>query len=180
MIETVLLMIFIGIFAGIAGAILGLGGGIIVTPILTLLCHLDIKYAIGASIVVVIATSSGSTIAYLKDEVLNLRVAMFLEIATTIGALSGALLTGILEPKYLYILFGLLILFSAFNMVKKLMNKNKSNLSTKDDKLAKKLRLNSSYYDKAEHKQVDYRVENIPGGLSVMFGDGLADRKSVV
>ncbi|AYF92322.1 sulfite exporter TauE/SafE family protein [Apilactobacillus bombintestini] len=174
MIETVLLMIFIGIFAGIAGAILGLGGGIIVTPILTLLCHLDIKYAIGASIVVVIATSSGSTIAYLKDEVLNLRVAMFLEIATTIGALSGALLTGILEPKYLYILFGLLILFSAFNMVKKLMNKNKSNLSTKDDKLAKKLRLNSSYYDKAEHKQVDYRVENIPGGLSVMFGAGLA------
>lgn len=174
MIETVLLMILIGIFAGIAGAILGLGGGIIVTPILTLLCHLDIKYAIGASIVVVIATSSGSTIAYLKDEVLNLRVAMFLEIATTIGALSGALLTGILEPKYLYILFGLLILFSAFNMVKKLMNKNKSNLSTKDDKLAKKLRLNSSYYDKAEHKQVDYRVENIPGGLSVMFGAGLA------
>lgn len=174
MIETVLLMIFIGIFAGIAGAILGLGGGIIVTPILTLLCHLDIKYAIGASIVVVIATSSGSTIAYLKDEVLNLRVAMFLEIATTIGALSGALLTGILEPKYLYILFGLLILFSAFNMVKKLMNKNKSNLSTKDDKLAKKLRLNSSYYDKAEHKQVDYMVENIPGGLSVMFGAGLA------
>lgn len=123
MIETVILMIVIGVLAGIGGAVLGLGGGIIVTPVLTLFFHLDIKYAIGASIVVVIATSSGSTIAYLKDEVLNLRVAMFLEIATTIGALSGALLTGILEPKYLYILFGLLLLFSAFNMVKKLLNK---------------------------------------------------------
>ena len=105
MIETVIIMIVIGVLAGIGGAVLGLGGGIIVTPVLTLFFHLDIKYAIGASIVVVIATSSGSTIAYLKDEVLNLRVAMFLEIATTIGALSGALLTGILEPKYLYILF---------------------------------------------------------------------------
>ena len=174
MIETVILMIVIGVLAGIGGAVLGLGGGIIVTPVLTLFFHLDIKYAIGASIVVVIATSSGSTIAYLKDEVLNLRVAMFLEIATTIGALSGALLTGVLEPKYLYILFGLLLLFSAFNMVKKLLNKNKSNLSTKDDKLAEKLRLNSSYYDKAEKKQIDYKVENIPGGLSVMFGAGLA------
>ncbi|GAA6114568.1 sulfite exporter TauE/SafE family protein [Apilactobacillus apinorum] len=174
MIETAILMIIIGIVAGIGGAILGLGGGIIVTPVLTLFFHMDIKYAIGASIIVVIATSSGSTIAYLKDEVLNLRVAMFLEIATTIGALSGALLTGVLEPKYLYILFGLLLLFSGFNMVKKLLNKSKSNLSTKDDKLAEKLRLNSSYYDKSEKKQIDYKVENIPGGLSVMFGAGLA------
>ncbi|CAI2685384.1 sulfite exporter TauE/SafE family protein [Apilactobacillus apinorum] len=174
MIETAILMIIIGIVAGIGGAILGLGGGIIVTPVLTLFFHMDIKYAIGASIIVVIATSSGSTIAYLKDEVLNLRVAMFLEIATTIGALSGALLTGVLEPKYLYILFGLLLLFSGFNMVKKLLNKSKSNLSTKDDKLAEKLRLNSSYYDKSEKKQIDYKVENIPRGLSVMFGAGLA------
>ncbi|UQS85651.1 sulfite exporter TauE/SafE family protein [Apilactobacillus apisilvae] len=174
MIGTVLLMIVIGIFAGIAGAILGLGGGIIVTPILTLACNLDIKYAIGASVVVVIATSSGSTIAYLKDEVLNLRVAMFLEIATTIGAVSGALLTGILKPQYLYILFGLLLLFSSFNMIRKLLNKNSSNLSHKNDPLAEKLRLNSSYYDKAENKKIDYQVENIPGGLSVMFGAGLA------
>lgn len=174
MIATVILMIVIGVLAGIGGAILGLGGGIIVTPILTLFCHLDIKYAIGASIVVVIATSSGSTIAYLKDEVLNLRVAMFLEIATTIGALVGALLTGILAPQYLYILFGLLLLFSAFNMMKKLMNKKQSNLSTKNDTLAQKLNLNGSYYDKAEHRQINYQVENIPGGLSVMFGAGLA------
>lgn len=104
MINYALIMIAIGVFAGFAGAILGLGGGIILTPILTLLMGVDIKYAIGASIVAVIATSSGATIAYLRDKVLNLRVAMFLEIATTLGALSGALLTGVIDPKYLYIL----------------------------------------------------------------------------
>ena len=82
MLDTALLMLLVGIFAGIMGAILGIGGGMIVTPIVTLAMGLDIKYAIGASIVAVIATSSGSTIAFLKDDVLNLRVAMFLEIAT--------------------------------------------------------------------------------------------------
>ncbi len=121
MINYALIMIAIGVFAGFAGAILGLGGGIILTPILTLLMGVDIKYAIGASIVAVIATSSGATIAYLRDKVLNLRVAMFLEIATTLGALSGALLTGVINPKYLYILFGLLLLFSGYNMIRKLI-----------------------------------------------------------
>ncbi len=115
MIQTMLIMMAVGLFAGIAGAILGLGGGIIITPVLTLMMGLDIKYAIGASfIIAVIATSSGSTIAYLRDEVLNLRVAMFLEIATTIGGISGALLTGVLNPKYLYLLFGALLVFSGF------------------------------------------------------------------
>ena len=85
----------IGILAGFIGSILGIGGGMIVTPILTIALGLDIKYAIAASIVVVIATSSGSAIAYLKDKVINLRVAMFLEIFTTIGGLVGAIITGI-------------------------------------------------------------------------------------
>ena len=90
-----LLLLIIGALAGIFGAILGIGGGIILTPVLTIILGLPIKYAIGASIIAVIATSSGSTIAYLKDDMLNLRVAMFLEIATTIGAIVGALLTGV-------------------------------------------------------------------------------------
>ncbi|WP_220751911.1 sulfite exporter TauE/SafE family protein [Apilactobacillus xinyiensis] len=174
MIHIAITMIILGIIAGIAGAILGLGGGIIVTPILTLLFGLDIKYAIGASIIVVIATSSGSTIAYLKDEVLNLRVAMFLEIATTIGAISGALLTGILSPKYLYILFGLLLVFSAYNMVKKLLQKNSNVKEVTNDRIATQLKLNGSYYDKAAKKQVNYNVQNVPGGFIVMFGAGLA------
>ncbi|MEJ6399670.1 sulfite exporter TauE/SafE family protein [Nicoliella lavandulae] len=174
MLETALIMIALGIFAGIAGAILGLGGGIIVTPILTLGFGLNIKYAIGASIIVVIATSSGSTIAYLKDEVLNLRVAMFLEIATTIGAVAGSLLTGILNPKYLYVLFGLLLIFSGFNMVRKLRAKPSDYGTGKNDRLAKKLELDGSYYDKNLNKTIDYQVTNVPSGLSVMFGAGLA------
>ncbi|MGO3118683.1 MAG: TSUP family transporter, partial [Levilactobacillus brevis] len=115
MIQTAILMLAVGVFAGIAGAILGIGGGMIITPILTLGMGLNIKYAIGASIIAVIATSSGSTIAYLRDNVLNLRVAMFLEIATTTGAIGGALLTGVLDPKYLYLLFGCLLVFSGWN-----------------------------------------------------------------
>ncbi|XIF19570.1 MAG: sulfite exporter TauE/SafE family protein [Acetilactobacillus jinshanensis] len=166
-------MIFIGIFAGIAGAILGLGGGIIVTPILTLAYGLPIKYAIGASIIVVIATSSGATISYLKDNVLNLRVAMFLEIATTIGAVAGSLLTGILNPKYLYVLFGLLLVFSGFNMAKKVKGRQ-DNLAKHTDKIAHQLELDSSYYDKAAHKKINYQVTHVPSGFAVMFGAGLA------
>ncbi len=120
MLHTALLMLGVGIFAGIMGSILGIGGGMIVTPIVTLAMGLDIKYAIGASIIAVIATSSGSTIAFLKDDVLNLRVAMFLEIATTIGAIIGALLTGAFEPMILYILFGSLLVFSSWNMYRKM------------------------------------------------------------
>lgn len=91
---TILIITFgIGLLGGFIGSILGIGGGLIVTPILTIALGLDIKYAIAASIIVVIATSSGSAIAYLKDNVINLRVAMFLEIFTTIGGLIGALIT---------------------------------------------------------------------------------------
>ena len=120
MITSTLLMLAVGLFAGIMGAILGIGGGMIITPIITLALGLDIKYAIGASIIAVIATSSGSTIAFLKDDVLNLRVAMFLEIATTIGAIVGAILTGIFHPAILYFLFGSLLIFSSWNMYRKL------------------------------------------------------------
>lgn len=174
MIVTTLLLLCVGLFAGIAGAILGLGGGIIITPVLTLAMGLDIKYAIGASIIAVIATSSGSTIAYLRDEVLNLRVAMFLEIATTIGGIAGALLTGILDPKWLYLLFGALLVFSGWNMWRKLRRGQEIVSDVKPDRLATKLKLNSSYYDKVEMKQIDYQVERVPQGFLVMLGAGLA------
>lgn len=98
LITTLIIMIAVGIVAGFVGSILGIGGGMIVTPILTTLMGVDIKYAIPASLIVVIATSSGSAIAYLKDNMVNLRAAMFLEIFTTAGGIIGALLTGILAP----------------------------------------------------------------------------------
>ncbi|EMP42836.1 Anion exporter, TauE/SafE family [Lactiplantibacillus plantarum] len=174
MIYSLGLMLGVGVIAGIFGAILGIGGGMIVTPILTLGLGLDIKYAIGASIIAVIATSSGSTIAYLRDEMLNLRVAMFLEIATTVGAVLGAVLTGVLNATFLYFLFGALLVFTTYNMIRKLMSKNGELPSVKDDKLATQLSLNGTYYDKALNKQVDYQVENVPGGFSMMFGAGFA------
>ncbi|KZU88986.1 Arginine/ornithine antiporter ArcD [Lactiplantibacillus plantarum] len=174
MIYSLGLMLGVGVIAGIFGAILGIGGGMIVTPILTLGLGLDIKYAIGASIIAVIATSSGSTIAYLRDEMLNLRVAMFLEIATTVGAVLGAVLTGVLNATFLYLLFGALLVFTTYNMIRKLMSKNGELPSVKDDKLATQLNLNGTYYDKALNKQVDYQVENVPGGFSMMFGAGFA------
>lgn len=174
MLHTALLMLGVGIFAGIMGSILGIGGGMIVTPIVTLAMGLDIKYAIGASIIAVIATSSGSTIAFLKDDVLNLRVAMFLEIATTIGATIGALLTGAFEPMILYILFGSLLVFSSWNMYRKMRSGQEVLQQVHADKWAEKFNLNSSYYDKNTKQQVDYQVENVPGGFLIMLGAGLA------
>ncbi|MFC6163132.1 sulfite exporter TauE/SafE family protein [Lactiplantibacillus dongliensis] len=174
MIYSLLLMLGVGLLAGVFGAILGIGGGMIITPVLTLGLGLDIKYAIGASIIAVIATSSGSTIAYLKDEMLNLRVAMFLEIATTVGAVIGAILTGLVHPTFLYFLFGALLVFTTYNMIRKLMMKNEDAQNVEADRLATKLNLNGTYYDKALKKQVDYQVQNVPGGFTMMFGAGLA------
>ncbi|CAH0417643.1 sulfite exporter TauE/SafE family protein [Periweissella ghanensis] len=174
MLLQALLMLIVGVVAGFAGAILGLGGGIIVTPVLTLVMGMDIKYAIGASIIAVIATSSGATIAFLKDDVLNIRVAMLLEIFTTIGALTGAILAGIFNATVLFLLFGCLLVFQSWNMYRKLRGTASEVPSTAHDPLAAKLRLNSSYYDKQLKQQVDYQVEKIPGGALIMFGAGLA------
>ena len=172
MLSQIGLLLVVGVLAGILGSILGIGGGIILTPFLTLVMGLDIQYAIAASIVCVIATSSGATIAYLKDDMLNLRVAMFLEIATTIGAIVGALLSGVVPTGFLFILFGGFLLFSVLNMIQKLCGKtiNKS----AGDSLAEKLKLNGSYYDKVLDKQINYQVEKVPGGFAMMFGAGIA------
>src|SRR5512141_1550874 len=97
----VLTVFAVSLAAGLLGSLLGLGGGIIVIPALTLLFHVDIRYAIGASIVSVIATSSGAAAAYVRDRLTNLRVAMVLELATTSGALTGAYLAGQLGGRWL-------------------------------------------------------------------------------
>ena len=111
MASHLIILLLVGLLAGVFGAILGIGGGMIITPVLTIGMGLDIKYAIGASIIAVIATSSGATIAYLRDEMLNLRVAMFLEIATTVGAIVGAIMTGLFNSTVLYVLFGSFLVF---------------------------------------------------------------------
>ena len=176
MIEIIQFMI-IAVLAGFLGSLVGLGGGIIITPALTILFGIDIKYAIGASIVAVIATSSGSAIAFVKDHVSNMRVGMLLEIFTTAGGVVGALMAGIFSSKLLYIFFSLILLNSFYGMLKKtgLINKGKrEEAKVENDKYADKYKLNSTYYDKATGKTVKYNVTNVPQGSLVMFGAGFA------
>ena len=176
MIEILQFML-IAVLAGFLGSLVGLGGGIIITPALTILFGFDIKYAIGASIVAVIATSSGSAIAFVKDHVSNMRVGMLLEVFTTAGGVVGALMAGVFSSKLLYIFFSLILLNSFYGMLKKtgLITKlKKEEENVENDKYADKYKLNSTYYDKATGETVKYNVTNVPQGSLVMFGAGFA------
>ena len=173
----ILQFMLIAVFAGFLGSLVGLGGGIIITPALTILFGFDIKYAIGASIVAVIATSSGSAIAFVKDHVSNMRVGMLLEVFTTAGGVVGALIAGVFSSKLLYIFFSLILLNSFYGMLKKtgLITKlKKEEEKVENDKYADKYKLNSTYYDKATGETVKYNVTNVPQGSLVMFGAGFA------
>ncbi len=176
MVEIIQFML-IAVLAGFLGSLVGLGGGIIITPALTILFGFDIKYAIGASIVAVIATSSGSAIAFVKDHVSNMRVGMLLEVFTTAGGVVGALMAGVFSSKLLYIFFSLILLNSFYGMLKKtgLITKvKKEEEKVENDKYANKYKLNSTYYDKATSETVEYNVTNVPQGSLVMFGAGFA------
>ena len=173
----ILQFMLIAVFAGFLGSLVGLGGGIIITPALTILFGFDIKYAIGASIVAVIATSSGSAIAFVKDHVSTMRVGMLLEVFTTAGGVVGALMAGVFSSKLLYIFFSLILLNSFYGMLKKtgLITKvKKEEENVENDKYADKYKLNSTYYDKATGETVKYNVTNVPQGSLVMFGAGFA------
>src|SRR5947209_16956651 len=117
--EFVLLVFVAAIAAGVLGSLLGLGGGIIVIPFLTLVMGINIRYAIGASVISVIATSSGAAAAYVRERMTNLRVAMLLEIATASGALTGAFIAGAVPGRWLYVIFGLILAYSAIAMFRK-------------------------------------------------------------
>lgn len=161
----------ISVAAGVLGSLLGLGGGIIVVPALTLLLKIDIRYAIGASIVSVIATSSGAAAAYVRERMTNLRVAMALEVATTSGALSGAYLAGIIQTVWLYIIFGLILGYSAVTMLRH--RKEHASLNVPPDPLADRLHLHSAYYDQATDHEVPYRVTHTKLGFALMYVAGL-------
>src|SRR5437762_11244160 len=109
------LLVAVGSFlAGLLGALTGLGGGVVLVPLLTLLFKVDIRYAIGASLVSVIATSSGAAAAYVKEGFSNIRIGMFLEVATTLGAIVGAFLATKVPTSAMAIIFGVMLLYSAF------------------------------------------------------------------
>ena len=164
-------LLIISILAGFLGAILGLGGGVIIVPALTLLFGINIRYAIGASIVSVIATSSGAAATYVKDHITNIRVAMLLEVATTLGALGGAVLSGHVSPNSIYLVFSVILAYSALMMFR-LKHSEFAPLS-EADYWARKFKLNSSYPDSHLGKDVTYAVTHVPLGFSLMAGAGV-------
>jgi uncharacterized membrane protein YfcA len=153
--------------AGFLGALTGLGGGVVVTPALVLLFGVDLRYAIGATLVSIIATSSGAAAAYVSEGFSNIRIGMFLEIATTMGALFGAFLSAYIPTSALGVIFGLVLLYSAFLSTRE---NGRTHDGSRPDRLAEKLRLNSSYPTPQgpEH----YRVGHVKTGFSLMFGAG--------
>jgi|SRR2546421_4606291 len=169
---VILLLIFGGaILAGIIGSLVGLGGGILLVPMLTLAFGLPIHYAIGTSIVAVIATSSGSAAAYVRDRLTNMRVGLFLEVATTIGAVSGAFLTGFLVPQLLFVIFGIVLLISVIPLVFKIGEELPKGV--RNDRLANWLHLSGSYPDRHLGREVPYQVTHTPQGLGMMYIAGV-------
>lgn len=166
--EFTLLVWISSLLAGFLGALTGLGGGTVLVPVLTLLFGVDIRYAIGASLVSVIATSSGAAAAYVKEGFTNIRLGMFLEVATTFGALIGAFLATKLSTSTVAVIFGLVLLYSAYSS-----SRPKSDQASHDtvDPLADQLRLNGSYPTADGHQA--YQVKNVPFGFSLMVIAGM-------
>ena len=152
--------------AGLIGALAGVGGGIIVVPALTIGFEIDIRLAIGASIVSVIATSSGAAAAYVRDRMTDMRVGMFLELATTSGAIAGALLAAVVAPALLLVLLGLILLGSAAQQVLRLGEELPPD--TELSGLADRLRLSGSYPDAKLGREVAYAAQRVPLGFVLM------------
>ena len=156
------------LLAGFLGSLTGLGGGVVVVPLLTLVFGVDIRYAIGASLVSVIATSSGAAAAYVREGFSNIRVGMFLEIATTMGAITGAIVAAYLHLSWIAIIFGLVLLYSAYESVR---SRKDSTGPSQPDRLATRLRLDGSFPDSGSVRA--YHVSNVPAGFGLMFTAGI-------
>ena len=179
------LVVAVGSFlAGMLGSLTGLGGGVVIVPLLTLAFGVDIRYAIGASLVSVIATSSGAAAAYLREGYSNMRVGMFLEVATTIGALSGAFVAGYVSTSWIAIIFGVVLLYSAYTSFGGPKEPEKG---LAPDRLATFLRLDGTFpADRvqgaaggtgeaagASGAREAYHVRNVPAGFGLMYLAGL-------
>jgi uncharacterized membrane protein YfcA len=166
---TFTLLVGAGSFGGgLLGALTGLGGGIIIVPMLTLLFHVDLRYAIAASLVSIIATSSGAAAAYVREGFTNVRVGILLEVATVIGALIGAAISNDIPKSALAILFGAVLLFTAYRSTRP---REEHALLTTPDKWSARLKLDSTY--PAENGKRAYSVRNVPTGFFLMFIAGI-------
>ena len=163
------LLIWLGSFAaGFLGALTGLGGGVVIVPLLVLAFGVDLRYAIGASLVSVIATSSGAAAAYVREGYSNIRIGMFLEIATTLGALVGAWLTAIAPVQVIAVIFGVVLILSAYLSGRK---RPEDSLADTPDPLAVRLRMDSTYPTPEGPKS--YHVHRVPLGFVLMVVAGI-------
>lgn len=153
--------------AGFLGSLTGLGGGIVITPVLTLLLGVDLRYAIGASLISVIATSSGAASAYVREGYSNIRIGMFLEVATTLGAILGASLAAYVSTSALAVIFGAVLLHSAWLSSRRPVEPAQSPVA---DPLALRLRLDGSYPTPSGVSR--YHVRNVRTGFGLMLGAG--------
>jgi len=161
------LIILIGsCFAGFLGSLTGLGGGFVIIPLLTVILHVDIHYAIGASLVSIIATSSGSAAAYVKEGITNMRLGMFLEIATTAGAVTGAMVAIYIPTHFLAVILGVILIASAFLSLRK-----KVQQAAAPNPWAEKLKLNGSY--PGDDGTINYSVSHVAGGFITMIFAGV-------
>lgn len=168
--EVFILFTFLGaISAGLLGALTGLGGGVIIIPLLTLGLNVPFHYAIGASLISVIATSSGSAVAYVKEGISNVRIGLFLELATTIGAIGGAFLAIYFSANVMAVVFGGILLFSIYMTLRK---KKESLQKPEAYQKGDKWKLNGSYPN-IKGEEVPYHVQNVYGGFSLMGVAGL-------
>ncbi len=166
-----LTVLVISVFAGLLGALTGLGGGSIMTPILVQF-GVPVKYAIAASMVTIIATSSGSAASYVKEHITNVKAAFYLEMFTIVGAIVGATITAFIQPRLLYFFFAGFLLTSFYGLSGHLREDFPK--STKQDGFSKWLELRGSYYDRAAGKSVDYKITNARLGGFGMTIAGLA------
>lgn len=165
---TFTLLVALGSFlAGLLGALTGLGGGVVIVPLLTLGFGVDFRYAVGASLVSVIATSSGAAAAYVRQGFTNIRVGMVLEVATTTGALVGAYLAELISTSALAIAFGLVLLYSAWSASRP----RPQHLVATPDPIAQRLRLDGSYPTE-DGRERYYHVQRVPLGFGLMLGAG--------
>src|SRR5580698_704519 len=162
-----IIICFASVVAGFLGALTGLGGGVVIVPLLCLLFKVDLHYAIGASLVSVIATSSGAAAAFVREGYSNIRIGMFLEIATTLGALLGAFLATRTPTAVPSLIFGLVLLHAAWQSSR---GQRHSVKAQAPDALAERLKLNGSY--PAPDGPRKYQVSHVKTGFSLMFGAG--------
>jgi uncharacterized membrane protein YfcA len=162
-------LVFVGSFvAGLLGALTGLGGGVVLIPLLTLVFHVDMRYAIGASLISVIATSSGAAAAYVREGYSNIRIGMFLEVATTIGAVLGAFLATRVPTRSLAIIFGLVLIYSAWLS----RNQKHGPAPAVENPWSDKLGMSGEYPDGPQGAMSAYQADRIPAGFAAMFGAG--------